>query len=310
MAKRIWKRVGLTEKQNELYRKANQDWDTIAMHYPLRHQQTGMNIHIVGVHHNSPASIYRVENVIQELKPCGVLVELHPKSLQYVLAKSSFLSQPRFHERVQQVIQGSSLQNHKVSDVDKNALRMYGISSEVVDSEQILYGAEMGAAINEANKIGSEIVYIDESPKDLQYMIHHDNKSNIAQDAQTRFQLYYHKYRSSSSLLGEMIYQLLCLWVFRGSPVNRAIQDDFAGIGEHLTHLQLWSRFHPSTWYWFVGLRDAVMVERIRQFVTNRREEHPNTNLDPKTIVVVVGKTHYFGIKELWARFIEKYPQR
>jgi pheromone shutdown protein TraB len=303
--------MGVPEKQNELYRKANQDWDTIARHYPLRHSPSGTKIHIVGVHHNSPASIHRVQNIIQELKPGGVLLELHSKSLQYVLAKQSFLSQPQFQEKVRQVIQGSSLQSHlMISDADKDALRMYGISSNVVHSDQILYGGEMGAAIQEANKLGSQVLYIDESPKDLQYMILHDNHHNIAQEAQSRFQLYYHKYRSSSSLLGEMMYQLLCLWVFRGKPVKRAIQEDFAGIGEHLTHLQLWSRFHPSTWYWFVGLRDAVMVERIRQFVTNDRKEDAHLPLDPKTIVVVVGKTHYFGIKELWTRFVEKEKHR
>ena len=163
---------------------------------------------------------------------------------------------------------------------------------------------ELGVAIQEGQKLGSQIEYIDESPRDLQFMMRHDDTGNVAKTAQSRFQMYPHKYNSSSSLMGEMLYQAVCFWVFRGKPIKHSINCDYAGIGEYSSHLQLWARFHPSTFYWFIGLRDAVMTERIRSVVMNLKRTAP-ADLDSKTIVVVVGKSHYFGIKQLWDRFVQ-----
>ena len=125
---KIWKRLQLSSKQNDLYNKANRDWHTLALHYPLLHKQTGTQIHIIGVHHNSPASLDRVQTVIRYLKPSAVLIELHKKTLDYVLAKSDLLETSRFQSRMVHVLQGSTKKPLILSSAEIKALELYGMS--------------------------------------------------------------------------------------------------------------------------------------------------------------------------------------
>jgi pheromone shutdown protein TraB len=184
---------------------------------------------------------------------------------------------------------------------------MYGMGDFDLTKNQILYSLEFAQAIKHAENIGAAIEYIDESPSDLKEMIHQETP-NIAKVAQSRFRLYHHRFRSSPSFLGEAMYQLLSFWIFRAKPILKYIEEDYVGIGELKTHLELWSRFHPAAYYWSLGLRDAVMTERIRMSVMDIRVNEALSHLDPNTIVVVVGKSHYFGIKYLWESFVEGNP--
>jgi pheromone shutdown protein TraB len=285
----------------ERYIKANQDWDTLALYHPLIHPKTNTKIHIVGVHHNSPASIHRVRMVIETLRPCGVLIELHKDSLGYVKDKQAIMTEPYFKQQMEYLVDGRK--EMIAPRPDDDVLQFYGID-ETEWQETILYGAEMAAAIETGNAMGSEMEYIDNSPNELQDMLYYQTNDNIAKRVQRQYRLYHHRYRSSPSLLGQVLYQLISLFVFRGVPVSRNIYQDFASIGEHKSHLQLWSRFHPSTWYWFVGLRDGVMTNRINTFVEQIPIKKIDDRLDSSTVVVVVGKAHYFGIKHLWNTFV------
>jgi pheromone shutdown protein TraB len=66
-------KLSVTERTR--YKLANQDWDTLALKYPFQHY-TNCTIYFVGVHHQSPASIQRVEMVLSQIRPSAVCLEL------------------------------------------------------------------------------------------------------------------------------------------------------------------------------------------------------------------------------------------
>ena len=64
-------------KESKLYKLANQDWTTLAFKFPI--QACGKTIHLVGVHHNSVASVIRVAELISNIKPSLVCLEVVPR---------------------------------------------------------------------------------------------------------------------------------------------------------------------------------------------------------------------------------------
>ncbi|KAJ3401533.1 hypothetical protein HDV05_000393, partial [Chytridiales sp. JEL 0842] len=73
------------------YHSANLEWDTLALHHPLIHKQTGTKIHLCGVHHKSLASYERVKRVVEELKPIVVTLETDRLNLERFAGKFEVL---------------------------------------------------------------------------------------------------------------------------------------------------------------------------------------------------------------------------
>ncbi|KAJ3287831.1 hypothetical protein HDU76_007772 [Blyttiomyces sp. JEL0837] len=122
--------------------------------------------------------------------------------------------------------------------------------------------------------------------------------------------------------------------------VHDKLAQDAGTPHELRTALRLWGLFHPLERYYWIEMRDAVMTERIRKIVkalndngiSSRRlgngggkvhaslggaekgriddkmveagsEEVVKLNRVP-VVVAIVGKSHVFGIADLWERFV------
>ncbi|KAJ1554924.1 hypothetical protein HK405_003716 [Cladochytrium tenue] len=66
---------------------ADSEWDDLALNRPLVHRQTNTRVHLVGIHHQSRASLARVRRVIGELRPSVVCLEVTPAGLADFVAK-------------------------------------------------------------------------------------------------------------------------------------------------------------------------------------------------------------------------------
>ncbi|KAI8894248.1 hypothetical protein BC833DRAFT_568512 [Globomyces pollinis-pini] len=284
---------------NELYRHWNAVWDTIALQKPLIHKPSGIHVHLVPVNHQSKASIERVDKTIRLLKPSVVCLEINDLNYGAVLKKANLMPD----ENVCKIQKAIKIVDSKKSIISDTKLNLHGFKNQDDD----LYASEMATALKTALEIGSCVRFIDEDAESL--MLKSNSTNTVVQSAMQRFKLFAPNRNYGTSTIGSILYKLACWYTFKGKPIGKLIESDAISVAELNAHLHLWGMFHPQSFHYYVRLRDAVMTERLREILSflhlnsNQHENRPNTN--SKIIVVVIGKSHYFGIRMFFENFIQ-----
>lgn len=130
-------------------------WKHIALQLPLKHIQTKTNIHLIGIHHISRESMRYVREVIMNLKPSIVCLELDKNRFRSVNEKAKGPKE-RF------AIQSVFAETISVSKPIGNEDIMYPLDESELDvNDNLYYSLEMATAIETSREIGSCIKLID-----------------------------------------------------------------------------------------------------------------------------------------------------
>ncbi|KAJ3145778.1 hypothetical protein HDU86_000645 [Geranomyces michiganensis] len=320
------------------------EWSVLALDHPLVHEQTGIKIYLVGIHHNSPASLERVQQVIAEAKPVAVCLEVDSRRLRRFSAKADVvlggLRKPiqspgspgsRLPSRstadrldgVRAVTKPSSDDFATVNSAAFNTLteRDRSILARL-DMDPVLhlspthihYGLEIGVAIRAAYAHDAVVRAMDIHP---QVLLSDPTHSALIKDLVRRYRLLPPPSSPSTmrrtSWLARMLFWLVTRvsFGFRRN-VDKESEADVSSVRDHATYLRCWKAFYPTAYFWWLEIRNAGMVDQLRQCVidvaknkglldTQRSQQPP-----PPTIVAVVGKSHVFGIAEMWGDAIAR----
>ena len=89
----------------------------------------------------------------------------------------------------------------------------------------------------------------------------------------------------------------------------QTIELDQANWSNHGYELQLWSRFYPTPYYFYLELRNAIMLEKlfnsIQALALGGLDIQTASRLNTDTIALIVGKSHVFGMMEMWNHVME-----
>ncbi|KAJ3087135.1 hypothetical protein HK102_011734 [Quaeritorhiza haematococci] len=290
----------------------------------------------------SPASAKRVRKVIETVKPTVVTLELDYDRLVIYQSKHRAL-QPYMNRSTTpspttpspHILSASSpsnrLDDFASNDGDIDVLTRLYKHGIYYTSSTFNYGMEVGAAIDAARSVGCRYIKaIDVHPDHLQPPI-------VDRELQEFVDSLRQNYRYSlspaprfstamgktlvqePSAIGRLLYRAILWGVFRKN-ILKDLLDDRATPLEYSAHSQIWSRFYPSAYHYWLDLRNAGMVERLKeiiyslvdhdprlQHINKPNHHHPPRTEDhsPPSIVAVVGKFHVFGMADLWKQHIE-----
>ncbi|TPX62341.1 hypothetical protein PhCBS80983_g00546 [Powellomyces hirtus] len=331
------------------YIQSNAEWSVLALDHPLVHNQTGIRVYIVGIHHNSPASLERVEQVIAEAQPVAVCLEVDSHRLRRFSAKAEIVlgqyrdqanesdatsatTSPAYSHRVnytpprlrgvRTVVQPNAAHTNSaaftsLTDRDREVLSRLDMDpAHHLSATHIHYGLEMGVAIRAAYEHQAVIRAIDIHPDVLRSDPTH---SALIRNLVQRYRLLPPPTRRTSAL-GRALFWLLtrASLGFRRN-VDKEAEADISSVQDHATYLRCWKAFFPSAYFWWLEVRNAGMVDQLRACVRDVAQSRglldangvrKTTREPPPTIVAVVGKSHVFGIAEMWTDVVasEKFP--
>ncbi|KAI9093077.1 hypothetical protein DFS34DRAFT_696747 [Phlyctochytrium arcticum] len=316
----------------------NLEWTLLALDQPLIHHQTGIKIHVVGVHHHSPASLERVQYVIDQVKPVAVCLEVDQARLEAYASKAQLVLEGKNRnatpEDVKMAIsrlqeernrQDSSVESKRgvfmiesasstssnlvpLSDDERLFLSSIGINPNLqFTSDHIHYGLEMGTAVFAARSHGAVVRAIDIHPNTLRAEPPH---SPLIKGLIQRFKLA--RPAAVTRATAVPVFSRFLAWGvqklgFGSRNVSRELNQDLVGISDLASLVRIWKTFYSNAFFWWYELRNAIMVENLRDCVrdvaVSRGILAPTfrpTSDPPPTIVVVVGKSHVFGMAEMW----------
>ncbi|KND01220.1 uncharacterized protein SPPG_04311 [Spizellomyces punctatus DAOM BR117] len=328
------------------YNHSNAEWTVLALDHPLTHAQTGVKIHLVGIHHNSPASLERVEYVMDQVTPAAVCLEIDADRLKSYSAKAEVVL-GRYKSQhsgasisplsPEDLANRAPLSSSRLSGVrtvlsptsggtgsspalsltehDHETLTRLGIDPALhLSPTHLHYGLEIGVAVRSAHTHNAVIRSIDIHPDILRSDPSH---STLINDLIRRFRLLPPPIRGTS-MLGRGLFWLITRLSFGVKrDVAKEAQADVCSVKDHATYLRCWKTFHPNAYFWWLEVRNAGMVNGIRTCVRDVAESagllsatDKSHAKEPPAIVVVVGKSHVFGIAEMWADKVEqeKFP--
>jgi pheromone shutdown protein TraB len=279
-----------------------QEWTRLALDRPLIHRQTGLKIHVIGVHHNSKYSIQRVLHVLSELRPAMIGLEIDHSRIGFLSSKSRLLLRNSSSDEDRPILISST---DDMTSQDRLMAEQYGLDPS---SESLQYALEMAAGLKAGKAMGSIIKLLDVPPKILMENKASQETKKIIESAKIRFRLGRHIPTRTSSL-GSFLYNLAQRLAFKGINMQQQIDADRASLSDHAYQLQIWSRFYPTPYYWFLELRNAVMLENlftsIQTMMFNGLDIPSSSKLNADTIALVVGKSHVFGLMEMWNQVLE-----
>lgn len=325
----------------------NKVWSDIAFNHPLVHAQTGTKIHLVGIHHNSVLSLERAKESILKLRPAMVMLELDAQRFRAVSDKAKVYLNPNSKEAAQisRIIGISSNESQHQTKAATSG------SEQSVDQE-LLYSLEMGTALETAREIGACIKLIDIQSETLIEMDANSTHSSFISSARREFKLPIYRNDVEQSFVSYLLEWVAKKLIFFKCDVNLQIKEDRVGLQDFSRYLHLHEIFHPTDSFYLFKFRNAVMLQNLkgilkqlasgmipinsklkdklrsnetgkdfglkdnetkppRNIITN--EFDPKNSLDIKTIVIVMGKGHYFGFQQLWNQYNlknVKYPIR
>jgi hypothetical protein len=210
------------------------------------------------------------------------------------------------------------LQHPYLSSQDLSRLALFGFTpSQLLQPSDLFHGLEVASAISAARLTQSHIKSIDlPIPHIRQPPTFHI--SQFLTDIRTRYKLpippdqsdgsktagtWMHKMEDELdsqrklSPLGKLIMKSL-IRAFVGS--EHKIETDALTIEEQRMYTRIWTLFNPIAKYYIMDIRNAIMVDHIRKLVAALSNE----NRKNERIVVVVGKSHVFGMGHLWNAFV------
>ncbi|KAI8587395.1 hypothetical protein BDZ88DRAFT_240655 [Geranomyces variabilis] len=323
------------------YNQSNAEWSVLALDHPLVHEQTGIKVYLVGIHHNSPASLERVQQVIEEAKPVAVCLEVDSRRLRRFSAKAEVVlgglrkaAQPTGSsaKQLDGVRAVTKTSNDEFSTATVNSAALTALTERDrsilarLDMDPVLhlspthihYGLEIGVAIRAAYAHDAVVRAIDVHPRVLQSDPTH---SALIKDLVRRYRLLppptSAATRRRTSLVARMLFWLVTRLSFGfRRNVDMESEADVSSVRDHATYLRCWKAFYPGAYFWWLEVRNAGMVDQIRQCVLDVAKSQglldtrPSPQSPPK-IVAVVGKSHVFGMAEMWSDVAarEKFPR-
>ncbi|KAI9207633.1 uncharacterized protein BJ171DRAFT_493281 [Polychytrium aggregatum] len=282
------------------FEQSKREWDELAMS-PLVHKQTGIQIFLCGTHHDSVTSIDRVKSTIEQVRPAVVAVEATVATLT------------KFQARGQHLLplvgsQGSpsgstSQQLHAAIRPDEiQSLGEEGISPSLLKENSLGYGLEIAAAIESASCMGAIVKAIDMEPEVAANPTSPEDTHAVS-SAKERFRIGMPRSISTrTTLLNRALFWIACRAAFGTKNIPKLVAGDVVRLSEFGAYLKIWAVFHPALHYYWIMLRDAIMLanlRRVMQALYNTEQSNPK-------IVVVVGKSHVFGMVEMWNEVLAK----
>ncbi|KAI8803153.1 hypothetical protein BJ742DRAFT_777473 [Cladochytrium replicatum] len=280
--------------------------------HPLVHGPTGTQLFLCGIHHSSPLSTIRVNRTISELRPQVVCLEVEADTMKQYLFKHSVL-----HKRS---IESASSSNPDPSELSREQiweLVRGGVSaSQISSADGLRYGGEIGAAVDSALACGAIVKCIDLHASqwvrpidpaiiDFKETVRRRYKVNPPRDRITPSTTVDEDCkRRRMSWAGRAVYSIASYAIFR-KDIDKHIESDFGTPHELALQARLESVLDPVAMYYLLHLRNAGMVERIREIVHSLASHRETTDGSPPRIVAVVGKAHVLGMASLWGQFVE-----
>ncbi|RKZ14301.1 TraB family protein, partial [bacterium] len=212
------------------------------------------NIHLVGTAHISTESVNEVKNIIEEIKPDYVAVELDKKRFQALTDKRDWKKIP-IHRLLKSDRLYVTLANFLMSSFQKMIGQRVGTKP----------GEEMLAAVEEAKKIGAELVFIDADV--TQTLSRAMASMSLREKLNLIWELFYTSSRPESE--DEEIQHLL-------DNYNR--QEVIEDMMDQLRNLS------PGAYKVLLEERNAIMARNLLELPGD------------KTVVAVVGAAHVDGI--------------
>ncbi|KAI8825965.1 uncharacterized protein EV422DRAFT_563781 [Fimicolochytrium jonesii] len=319
----------LVDTSHPFYATASADWTALSLNHPLLHNQTGIRIHLVGIHHSSPASIDRVNSVIDHVKPAAVCIETDKSRMDLCVAKAAVVLRPsddplsggvdmRIPPRLRgvQTIISPSGPNSSASPAfanltpkDHDTLSRLGLDPALhLSSDHLHYGLEMAAAIHSALRHSAIVRAIDIHPNVLRNNPAH---SQLIEKLIRRYRLLPPSSRKASAV-GNAVFWIIQKLAFGWRrDVGAETNADQTSVRDHAMYMRCWKSFYPNPYFWWFEIRNAGMVEQLRNCVRDvaiaskilTPEGVEQRGVERPTIVAVVGKSHVFGMAELWDHF-------
>ncbi|KAJ3006372.1 hypothetical protein HKX48_000157 [Thoreauomyces humboldtii] len=313
------------------YEISNAEWTVLSLDHPLVHKQTGIRVHLIGIHHQSPASVERVQQVIDEVKPVAVCLEVDSQRLGFFAAKAELLlgdhrttsSTPDTDPRparlrgvrtVVRPVPSSSIPTERtLTERDRKVMARLDMDPDAHLSSpaRMHYGLEMGVAVRSAYEHDAVVRAIDVHPDALASALH----SPLVKHLVGRYRLLPPSDRRAS-WIGRLLFWCVTKVAFGRRDVERESERDVSGVVDHATYLRCWKTFFPGAYFWYLEVRNAGMVDRLRDCVRDvaaskgllkgGRGGRGAGREDPATIVAVVGKSHVFGMSEMWEATVAK----
>ncbi|KAJ3177279.1 hypothetical protein HDU87_004530 [Geranomyces variabilis] len=327
------------------YNQSNAEWSVLALDHPLVHEQTGIKVYLVGIHHNSPASLERVQQVIEEAKPVAVCLEVDSRRLRRFSAKAEVVlgglrkaahptdSSTKFASGRLAGVRAVNKTSHDdfsaatvnsaafgtLTERDRSILARLDMDPVLhLSPTHIHYGLEIGVAIRAAYEHGAVVRAIDVHPRVLQSDSTH---SALIKDLVRRYRLLPPPTSASTRRRTPLVARMLFWLVTRMSfgirrNVDMESEADVSSVRDHATYLRCWKAFYPGAYFWWLEVRNAGMVDQLRQCVLEVAKSkglldtRPSPQ-SPPSIVAVVGKSHVFGMAEMWSDVVarEKFPR-
>ncbi|KAJ3292226.1 hypothetical protein HK104_005445 [Borealophlyctis nickersoniae] len=224
----------------------------------------------------------------------------------------------------------------RTTDYDHRALMNLGIDPAAhVDSSHIHYGLEIGVALRAAKSCGAVVRNIDWHPNDL---MKSKKGRDVTGELCRKYRLTRLRERRTGALASFLFGHTVKFAFMEGPETGKSLWSRFrwrrniiqemdydaTTVRDHALYLRVWSRFHRSTHFWWIELRNAGMVDAVKKClrdvaeadgllggVGNQGESNQNGTSSgqsaarPPSIVVVVGKSHVFGMAEMWKDFVQ-----
>ena len=283
--------------------KRNEIWDGIALHHPCRHHQTGIQVHLIGIHHNSLVSGTRVVDTIEKINPGLVCMELDQDRIS-LLGNPT----PLMNGDITMVDSSSQIARH-LHPQKIEMLRKRGLGPDQVATDDAYFGLEMKLALETAKKHGYPIKLIDILPEKLLYLCSRKDDSEwsaLITDTINTFKLNHFPPNTTPSWVANSLFWILekILFKFNMDYVTKKDLFDFHQLRQHL---QLQDILKPSEYYYNLHLRNAIMVYRLRELVKEYAQGVRSPNGDSSKIAVVIGKSHFYGMTALWDAHVANY---
>ncbi|KAJ3039642.1 hypothetical protein HDV00_011986 [Rhizophlyctis rosea] len=221
------------------------------------------------------------------------------------------------------------------TESDRRALLRVGVDPTFHFSPSYRsYGLEVGAAIRAARAVGAVIRSIDlpmeagSTGRRWERMEHLVERYRIKRHYErrtTKFGTWLFRMVSRFAFMGDKSFPFKERW-FKARDVGKEAEMDVATVKDHALFLRIWAAFHPSPYFWLMEVRNAGMVDGIRSCVRDVAEaegyleglpwpgeedgvdetKKEDSERTPPSIVVVVGKSHVFGMAELWKSILQE----
>ncbi|KAJ3211470.1 hypothetical protein HK099_007997 [Clydaea vesicula] len=204
-----------------------------------------------------------------------------------------------------------------------------------------IYGSEMSEAFESAKKINAVVKNID-----LQSTLFEHHEGDYLNYLHTKYRisnpygflknnmesgvLLKDKFlNDNTTVVGDWVYRFLLFLVFKRFGVLKELNNDELSVAEHASQLRLYQNFYPNSYYHWLELRNAGMVDNFRKIVkatfdlknvVNEEKDFKfkainklrhnsllktGEGVENLKIAAVIGKAHLFGMIEIWSEICE-----